>query len=138
KKLLEINPSFDIALLGDTLLAYDATRYTPQLSQTVIACTATRLYAGYNMTDQELAGVEQVIMHAPQHEKNYIKKLYCQMTDYKDPLFWHDLWYGLVELGNKNLSAAHQALSKIKVRVQYLTKCRETDATVISCTHPHI
>lgn len=136
--LLEINPCFEVALLGDILLAYDASKYTPQFSQTVIACTVTRLYDGYNLTNQELADLESSIMNAPMHEKSFIKKLYTQMTDYKDPMFWHDLWYGLVELGNKNFAQARHAFSKVKVRVQYFNKNRQPDSTVLHCKHPHV
>lgn len=137
-RLLEINPHFEIALLGDTLLAYDASKYKPHFSPTVIACTGTRLYDGYNLTDQELANLENCLMNAPLHEKDFIKNLYNQMTDYKDPMFWHDMWYGLVALGNKNFADAHQAFSKVKVRVQYFDKKRQPDSTILQCKHPHI
>jgi len=136
--LLKINSHFEIALLGDMLLAYDATKYEPHFSETVLACTSTRLYNGYNLTDEELALIEKNIISAPAHEKAFIKSLYHQMTECKDPMFWHDLWYGLTELGNNNLKIAHKAISKVPLRLQHLDKNRVIDNKHISCSHPLI
>lgn len=130
-----INPDFECALLGDMLLAYDKFKYQPTFSETVKACTKTRLYNGYNVTDQELLVLEEKIRNAPRHEKEYIKTLYNRMTDYKDPMFWHDLWYGLVALGEKNYAQARTAFMKVKVRNQYFNKDRQSDSKVIAYDH---
>jgi hypothetical protein len=119
RALLAINPNFELALLGDMLLAYDKTKYNPSLSDTVIACTKTRLFDGYNLTDAELRGYEEIIKNAPAHEKEYIKRLYSIMTGYNDPMFWHDLWYGLVCVGDKEYGEAYVALSKAYGRTGY-------------------
>lgn len=115
-QLYRINGNFNIMLLGDILLAYDQTKYNPSFSETVQACTKTRLYDGYNVSDAELIACEQTIMHAPEHEKKFIKHLYSSMTEYRDPMFWHDLWYGLAELGSHNYTQAYEALCKVKIR----------------------
>jgi len=114
--LLKINSNFELALLGDTLLAYDKYKYHPSISETVKACTTTRLYNGYNLTDQELMNLEEQIMKAPLEEKEYIKHLYNIMTEYQDPMFWHDLWYGLVNLESKHYTQAKEALLKLRKR----------------------
>ena len=69
--------------------------------------------------DEELIELEQKIMQAPSDEGEYIEALYKIMTDYQDPMFWHDLWYGLVALGAHKHSDAHQAFSKAKVRAKH-------------------
>lgn len=112
--LCAINPHFEYALLGDMLLAYDATKYHPHFSGMVIACTKTRLYDGYNLTEEELLAYQEQIKDAPDHEKYYIRHLYNTMTQYKDPMFWHDLWYGLIQLGSENYLDAYIAFSKVK------------------------
>lgn len=116
--LLEINPNFELALLGDTLLAYDKNKSFPVFSETVKACTKTRLYDGSNLSDAELLKEEEKIKNAPQYEKNYIKRLYDIMTDYKDPMFWHDWWYGLISLNACNYIEAYDAFYKVAMRNQ--------------------
>ncbi|MBP9842271.1 MAG: hypothetical protein KBC64_07625 [Simkaniaceae bacterium] len=116
--LLKINPQFEIALLGDMLLAYDSSKYQPQFSATVEACTKTRLYDGQNLTYQELFDLETKIQMAPPHEAAFIASLYKMMTGYKDPMFWHDLWYGLTQLGRRNYKEANIAFQKIPGRIQ--------------------
>jgi hypothetical protein len=133
--LLKINPMFEVILLGDILLAYDKTKYSPQFSETVLACSKTRFYDGNNLTDTQLIEQEKIIMHAPEHEKNYIRTLYNSITNYKDPMFWHDLWYGLVELGSKNYSNAYTAFSKVKLRTQCLNRKREVTNLNIPYNH---
>ncbi len=81
RTLYDINPNFEVALLGDILLAYDKLDYQPLFSETVKACTRTRLYDGYNLSDQELLKLEEIIKNAPLHEKEYIKNLYNNATD---------------------------------------------------------
>lgn len=138
RALLEINPHFELALLGDMLLAYDKTKYNPSFSDTVIACTKTRLYDGYNLTDAELLKYEEIIKHAPIHEKNYIKTLYTIMTDYNDPMFWHDQWYGLVSLGSCHHEEAYKAFSKINIRIQHLNQNKQYETKILKYNHPRI
>jgi len=118
RDLLEINPHYEVVLLGDILMAYDADLYQPEFSDAVLACTKTRFYDGSNLTDAELQNATQVIMHMPEHEKELIRFLYTSMTDYKDPMFWHDYWYGLTELGAGNFELARTALEKVKKMVR--------------------
>ena len=120
----KINHNFEFALLGDTLLMYDATKYSPPLSAVVRACTQSRLYDGKNFTDQQLIEHEKVIMNAQNEEKAFIADLYKKMTDYKDPLFHHDLWYGLTALDTQNWQEALGALSKVPNRLEYFSKSR--------------
>ena len=122
-------------LLGDILIAYDKYKYNPHFSKTVLACSKTRFYDGINLSDDQLIGQEEIIMHAPEFEKNFIRFLYHSMTDYKDPMFWHDLWYGLIELGSKNYSEAYKALSKIKIRKESFNKKRGAVDNIIPYNH---
>ena len=122
--LLKINPHFELALIGDTLLAYDQTVYHPEFSQTVRACTKTRLYDGYNLTDEELLDLEEQIQRASSQEAAFITSLYDRMTCYSDPMFWHDLWYGLVQLGMGNYPQASAAFNKVPKRIQSSDKFR--------------
>lgn len=133
--LLKINPHFEIVLLGDMLLAYDKYKYQPQFSDTVKACTKTRLYDGYNLSDKELLELEHTIMHAPTNEKEYIKTLYNMTTNHTDPMFWHDFWYGLVQLGSNNYTEAHKAFSKVKVRQEHLDNNRQPSSKIITYDH---
>ncbi|MBY0110258.1 MAG: hypothetical protein K2X90_04055 [Candidatus Babeliaceae bacterium] len=135
RDLLKINHNFELALLGDTLLAYDATKNHPVFSQAVVGCTKTRLYDGYNLSDTELIEAENLIKNASPNEKKYIKKLYKDMTDWKDPMFWHDLWYGLVELAEGNYSKAQIAFKKVKKREQHLNKNKQLDRKIIFYDH---
>ncbi len=116
--LLKINPQFEIALLGDMLLAYDESKYQPRFSTTVEACTKTRLYDGYNLSQQELLDWEKKIRQAPPHEAACIARLYQMMTGYNDPMFWHDLWYGLTQMGTNNYNKASIAFQKVPNRIQ--------------------
>lgn len=133
--LLIINPMFNIVLIGDILLAYDVSKYCPQFSETVEACSKTRFYDGFNLNDDQLIAQEKIIMQAPQHEKKYIQFLYNSMTNYKDPMFWHDLWYGLIELGSQNYSESYAAFSKIKIRTQHYNKKREAIDCIVPYDH---
>ncbi len=138
KAILKINLHFELALVGDILLAYDKTKYQPQFSEAVKACTKTRLYDGENLTDSELQELEKTIMHASFQEKQCIKKLYSMMTGCKDPMFLHDLWYGLIELGDKNYTDAYRAFLKVKIRTQFLNKNGQPDNKVLPYNHPRI
>jgi hypothetical protein len=138
ESLLEINPNFAFALLRDILLAYDKYTYKPTFSDTVIACTTTRLYDGTNLTDTELLACEETIQSAPDHEKEAIKSLYLQTVERKDPMFWHDLWYGLTQLGSGNPKMAFDLFSNISKRMQHRTKTNKPDNTIIEYSHPRI
>lgn len=138
KDLLKINPNFEVALLGDMLLAYDGHCYKPKFSEAVIACTKTRLYDGYNLSDIQLREFEKKIMLASPHEKEYIESLYRQMTDYKDPMFWHDLWYALVEFGEGHYSEARRGFHKVKNRIQQRAENNRLIDQIIYYDHPRI
>jgi hypothetical protein len=133
---LTINPNFDFALLGDCLLMFDKTKYQPNISPVVRACTKSRLFDGNNCSEQELAQCEFDIMHnSKPEEKAFIKHLYNLLTNYKDPVFHHDLWYGLVCMGQNNWTEAKTALAKVGVRKQYFNKKREEDNKLL-CYNP--
>lgn len=133
--LLKINPRFELALLGDILLAYDASQFSPNFSTTVIGCTKTRLYDGHNLSDEQLLQAEEMIKHATARERAYIKQLYSMMTDYKDPMFWHDLWYGLIAQAEGNYHEARKAYEKVMTRKQYLNKNKQPDTQIIRYDH---
>lgn len=134
----EINPNFVCALVGDILLIYDAMRFSPTLSPIVQVCTATRLYDGSNLTDDSLIACENVIMQASDDEKACITNLYLRMTPCKDPLFWHDLWFGLVSMGSQSWNEALAALEKVSNRYETLTKHKEVVNRHIPYQHPRI
>lgn len=136
--LLKINQNFEIILIGDILLAYDKYKYNPKFSNTVVACTKTRFYDGYNLTDDELIELELKIINAPENEKNQISFLYDQTTNDKNPLFLHDLWYGLIKLGSKNYYEAKNAFSKIKSRIQQFDKNGKLIDKKINYNHSRI
>jgi hypothetical protein len=99
--LLKINPHFEIALLGDILLAYDASKYFPNFSPAVQACTRTRLYDGYDLKDEELEDLGKKIQSATPSERLFIEQMYNMMSVYNDPMFWHDVWYLLIQTGQE-------------------------------------
>ena len=136
--LLEINNNFKFALLGDTLLAYDKTKHTVQLSPVVQACTKSRLFDGKNISHTELLRAEDTIANAQGQEYEYIKLLYDKMTDYGDPMFLHDLWYGLLCLGSKQFEEAHKAFSKTLTRKEHFDKNRNIINKSIGYTAPRI
>lgn len=115
--LLKINPQFKIALLGDMLLAYDGSKYHPSFSRTVDACTKTRLYDGYNLSEIDLVELGKEIQNASTSEKEYIKQLYDRMIIYKDPMFWHDVWYGLIQRKQGNHTQAEFAFQNASFRI---------------------
>lgn len=134
---LEINPHFAFALLGDSLLAYDSTKYEPQFSPVVQACTKSRLYDGRNLTDSQLMDAEQIIRNAQNHEREFIHQLYQRMTNYHDPLFHHDLWYGLTCLAI-NKKEAEKAFLKVCHRTQHFDIKRKVVDKSVSYDHPRI
>ncbi len=112
-QLLQINASFSFALIGDILLAYDKTKYQPNFSQVVKACTLSRLSDGHHITDKNLLEAEHIVAHASGEEKKLIHTLYQMMTNYKDPEFHHDLWYGLICMANNQFESAYQNFKKV-------------------------
>ncbi len=136
--LLEVNNNFEFALLGDTLLAYDKTKHTVQLSPVVQACTQSRLYNGKNLTDDELLKAENIISNAQEKESEYITSLYNRMTNYEDPMFLHDLWYGLLCLGSEQFKEAHIAFSKVLNRKEHFDHNRKIVDRSIGYTAPRI
>lgn len=131
----EINPHFSFALLGDMLLMYDTTQFSPSFSPVVEACTATRLYNGTNLNDEQLLEYEKVIMHAQGAEREFIATLYHWMTDWKDALFIHDLWYGLINMGSHNWTEAIIALEKVPTRVEMLDKKQQHSNKYLHYNH---
>ena len=136
--LLRVNQDFEFALLGDTLLAYDKTKHTVQLSPVVHACTKSRLYDGKNLTDDTLLKTENTISKAQKKECEYIKSLYDRMTDYGDPMFLHDLWYGLICLESEQYREAHGAFLKVLNRKEHFDHNRKTVDNFIGYTAPRI
>jgi hypothetical protein len=136
--LLQVNKNFEFALLGDTLLAYDKTKYTVPLSSVVQACTQSRLYDGKNLTDEELLNTESAIAKAKGDEYAFIQELYKRMTDYGDPMFLHDLWYGLICLGSEQFKEAHIGFSKVLNRKERFDQNRNIIDKNIGYRHPRI
>ncbi len=136
--LLEVNKNFEFALLGDTLLAYDKTKHTIALSPVVQACTKSRLYDGKNLSSNELLVAEKTIAQAKGNEQECITWLYNNMTAYGDPMFLHDLWYGLLCLESKQFYEAYGALSKVLNRKEHFDQNRNIIDKPIGYTTPRI
>lgn len=136
--LYAINQDFDFALLGDTFLAYDKKKHSPLFTKTVIACTKTRLYDGHDVSDAALINYEKDIINAPEQEKAFIKTLYSWTTNYQDPMFWHDLWYGLVQMGSRNYTEAIVGFSKVPSRYEQYDKQRRASHKKVDYKHPRI
>ena len=127
-----INKNFDFVLLGDTLLMYDKTVYSPNFSPVVRACTKSRLYDGRNYSEQELTESEHIIMAcATNAERDFIKNLYAFMTPCKDPLFHHDLWHALICMGLNDWKGAMSALNKVPERVEFLNKYKQSVNNIV-------
>lgn len=127
----KINKNFEFVLLGDSLLMYDKTRYAPDFSPIVKACTISRLYDGSNYSENQLLEAERTIMqYVTPEERNFIISLYQSMTSYKDPLFHHDLWYACVCMGQGDWKEAETALMKVPERREYYNKNRQAVNTL--------
>lgn len=113
ERLKKINPDFSFALVGDALLAFDKNNTNISFSPVVKACTISRLYDGHNYSKDELIEAEQIISTAQGKEKIFIEELYQSMTNYQDPEFHHDLWYGLLCLHAKKSHEAREAFNKV-------------------------
>lgn len=121
----KINKNFEFMLLGDALLMYDKTKYSPSFSPVAKACTISRLYDGKNFSEEQLIEAEHTIAFcATPEERNFIKNLYEMMTPWKDPLFHHDLWYACVCMGLNEWKEAEAALMKVPQRIEYFDKNR--------------
>lgn len=115
-QLHAINKNFSSFLIGDMLLSFDTTRFSVQLSPVVMACTISRLFDGANFTEEEILEAEHVISQAKGEEKAFIEKLYTMMTQYQDPEFHYDLWYGLLCLNDKKYPQAKREFDKVLKR----------------------
>ncbi len=130
KLLLEINPNFTFKLLKDIFIAYDK-KYIVSTSPVLDACSASRLYDGTNLSNEQLISFERTISQAQGEERAAIISLYKDMTDCKDPMFVHDLWYGLISLGAKQLNEAHAAFLKVCIRQEHLDKFRQPSDKIL-------
>jgi len=111
--ILQTNKNFSFAVLGDILLCYDSSKHSPSFSPVVQSITKSRLYNGKNYSNEELLQAEQIIMQAQNQERKFIEDLYKMMCTYKDPEFHYKLWYGLINLGNKNYKIANDMFNNI-------------------------
>ncbi len=136
--LRTINHNFEFALLGDTLISYDKTKHTVALSPIVQACTKSRLFDGENLSENELLETEKIISKAQGNEKKLIKTLYKKTTKYKEPMFLHDLWYGLICFGSQEYKKAYKAFSKVPKRLEYFDHNRKIVDRSIKYEHPRI
>ena len=137
KMLLDINPNFTFKLLKDIFIAYDK-KYDISTSPVLDACTASRLYDGTNLSNEQLISFERTISQAQGQEKAAITDLYRKMTDCKDPMFLHDLWYGLISLRSNQFEEARSALLKVCMRQEHLDKCRRPSDRLIPYEHGRI
>lgn len=132
-KLIEINPNFSFALLGDTLMAFDSnTNIT--VSPVVRACTLSRLGSCLHLNDHTIKEIETALFSATESEKNTLRNLhniYCHPKSNTPSPYYH-IWFGLTLLAEKQYEqAARQferaiALSYNPPRVQeYLIQALE-------------
>lgn len=132
-KLLEINPNFSFALLGDTLMAFNSnTNIT--VSPVVQACTLSRLSNCLNLDDNKIKELETAIFSASESEKKTFRELhnvFCHPESNSPSPYYH-IWLGLSLMADKQyVRAAEQferaiALNYNPPRVQeYLQYAQE-------------
>ncbi len=112
-KLIEINPNFSFALLGDTLLAYNLDNPI-SISPIVKACTMSRLAKCLNINDQKIFELEKTIYLAPGEEKQTLKHIhdiYCSPSSNSPSPYYH-IWHGLSLLAEKKYDAAHAQFNR--------------------------
>jgi hypothetical protein len=119
--LLYINPAYEVLLLGDMLLAYDASVYNINVSNVVKAATKLRLFDGKSLKNEELFENGLIISQAQGKERFFINALYKTLSDYKLACFWHEVWMGLVNFQNDSCSAKHyfdSAFASMQLKTQ--------------------
>ena len=60
------------------------------------------------------------------------------MTECKDPMFLHDLWYGLACLGSQKYKKAHKAFLKVPKRLEHFDHNRRVVDKYVKYQHPRI
>lgn len=93
--LKTINPSYACILYGDTLIAYDASKYNPSISPLAYACTYSRLYDGDGDLSTDSIEQEACIASADSDEAALITLLYERALRQPDDVHAF-LWYGLM------------------------------------------
>lgn len=112
-KLIEINPGYSFALLGDTLMAF-APDTNITVSPVVRACTLSRLSKCLELDDQEVKTLETAILQASENEKNTLKTLhdvYCHPNSNTPSPYYH-IWYGLSLLSDNQYHQAAQQFER--------------------------
>ncbi len=113
EKLMQINPRFSFALIGDTLLAYDS--HEPiSVSSVVNACTTSRMARCLEVDDQEIFNLEKSIYLSQGAEKQTLKNLYdtyC-IPGSSTPSPYYHIWYGLSLLADKHFAQAENQFKK--------------------------
>ncbi len=135
---LQINLHFEFALLGAQLLMYDKRKFNPPLSKLISACTQMRLYDGTNMSQNDLKWAEKVIMSIEGPEKIYMIHICKHIMQWDVPLFYHDLWYGLICIGNQEWHEAESAMEKVTSKLFDDLKLRQRIDSYLGEIRNHI
>lgn len=109
--LKTINPNYACILYGDTLIAYDASRYNPSVSPIANACTYSRLYDGDGDISTTIIEQEALIAGADSEEGSLIFLLHERALNQHDDLHAF-LWYGLM-VANTHPSLAQTAFKAV-------------------------
>lgn len=119
EKILEINASYQVAVIYDTLIAFDSREHI-EVSPVVRAITISRLYDGKNYNVEEVLRAELCIALAKNNERENIIDLanrWIEPWSEKQGLSRHiPLWAGLICLANEQFSQALNLFKEAKKR----------------------
>jgi tetratricopeptide (TPR) repeat protein len=135
KKILDIDPGYQFAVLGDILLAYPSTEInlcTP-LAQ---ACTISRLFEEGLFTPSEVLKAEREIILAEGLELEFLQKLYDLYKGEEQYGFCrhYRLWFALTLAGRGNYVRAYKEFLVSKIlglthwRIDWYLACSAFDA----------
>ncbi len=119
EKILEINASYQVAVIYDTLIAFDSHEQI-EVSPVVRAITMSRLYDGKNYDVEEVLRAELCIALANNNERENIIDLanrWIEPWSEKQGLSRHiPLWAGLICLANEQFTQAVNLFKEAKKR----------------------
>lgn len=117
--LLEINPTYQIAIIYDTLLAFPS-QYNLTVSSVVQAATISRIYNEKSFDDQEILEAELAIAHAQKEEQEALLelgKIWIESWTKPFGMSYHlPLWVGLITLNYDQFPTAYAYLKEAKER----------------------
>jgi len=112
--LKNANPNITLAIMGDSLLAFDSNKNNINLSSLTHACYISRLYNGANYSDQEILSAEKSIAQASGAEKEVLIRLYSLYSTGKLVHCYHYiLWNSLILAQTQQFDESNSLLNKL-------------------------